>query len=360
MVPDGGNLNQQQQRLEGQQAWQSQPGAVRTFTGAEVNARWTLNSEAAPSAPVQTPVEQQLAGNRLYVNDNVILQQKDFDRGISMHVDAKGKAEDKAGRAGDEREKLAEVSTSEARAQIVRTLDATPGEDARRADTQGKPAPEPAVKSPAAPTPAPEQAQFFNTACGNHAAVDQPATQLGNITTQPSAGQPARPVAREPPASQFAAQPAFPVTPTTPADSRAAAAVAALPPPSPMGLADGLAEAPAVPAVQAFGARGGGAGFGPAAQAGGVAAGGTSGTAADDAQRLQPQGRISLAVDFPTEGRVLHFKKVKANADLRLSTVSPNSFARWKALGWALCCAAALAALRHAIGQWQRRRQVMA
>ena len=359
-VSDGGNLNQQQQRLslEGQQAWQSQPGAVRTFTGAEVNARWTLNSEAAPSAPAQTPVEQQLAGNRLYVNDNVILQQKDFDRGISMHVEAKGKAEDKAGRASDEREKLAEVSTSEARAQIVRTLDPTPGEDARRADTRGKPVPEPAVKPQAASTPAPEQPQVFNTARGNRAAVEQQATQLGTIAAQPSAGQPARPMAREPQAPQSATQPAFPVTPTTPAELRAATAAAALPPPSPMG--DGLAKPPAVPAVQAFGARGGGAGFGPAAQAGGVAAGGTSGTAADDAQRLQPQGRISLAVDFPTEGRVLHFKKVKANADLRLSTVSPNSFARWKALGWALCYAAALAALRYAIGQWQRRRRVMA
>jgi hypothetical protein len=103
---------------------------------------------------------------------------------------------------------------------------------------------------------------------------------------------------------------------------------------------DGIATAPAAPA------------------AAGLAGGAGIRAATDDAQRLQPQGRISLAVDFPTEGRVLHFKKVKANADLRLSTVRPDSFARWKALGWALCLAAAFVALRYAIAQRQRKRRI--
>jgi len=39
---------------------------------------------------------------------------------------------------------------------------------------------------------------------------------------------------------------------------------------------------------------------------------------------LQPQGRLSLAVDFPTEGRVYHFQKVKANALLELSFADPK------------------------------------
>src|SRR5207237_55923 len=62
-----------------------------------------------------------------------------------------------------------------------------------------------------------------------------------------------------------------------------------------------------------------------------------------DAQRLQTAGRISLAVDFPTEGQLFHFKKVKANARLGLTVVSPESFARWQYLAVALALAGILA-----------------
>jgi hypothetical protein len=51
-----------------------------------------------------------------------------------------------------------------------------------------------------------------------------------------------------------------------------------------------------------------------------------------EAERLQPTGRISLAVDFPTEGEVYHFEKVKADARLELTVTDPSVFGRWRNL----------------------------
>ena len=50
----------------------------------------------------------------------------------------------------------------------------------------------------------------------------------------------------------------------------------------------------------------------------------------NEARQLRASGRISLAVDFPTEGRVYHFKKLKANATLDLWLRSTESFGMWK------------------------------
>ena len=48
-------------------------------------------------------------------------------------------------------------------------------------------------------------------------------------------------------------------------------------------------------------------------------------------ESLKTGGRVSLAVDFPTEGRVHHFKKLKADARLTLSLASMHYAARF---GW--------------------------
>jgi hypothetical protein len=48
---------------------------------------------------------------------------------------------------------------------------------------------------------------------------------------------------------------------------------------------------------------------------------------------LQPLGRLSLAVDFPTEGHVYHFQKVKANAVLELKYSDPKIMQRWIRIG---------------------------
>ena len=50
-------------------------------------------------------------------------------------------------------------------------------------------------------------------------------------------------------------------------------------------------------------------------------------------------GRISLAVDFPQEGQVYHFKKLKGDARLTLWSVRPGSFER---LAWLLVLGALL------------------
>ena len=44
---------------------------------------------------------------------------------------------------------------------------------------------------------------------------------------------------------------------------------------------------------------------------------------------VQPLGRLSLAVDFPTEGHVHHFQKAKANAVLEISVADPELARRW-------------------------------
>ncbi|MES2568946.1 MAG: hypothetical protein V4710_02700, partial [Verrucomicrobiota bacterium] len=68
--------------------------------------------------------------------------------------------------------------------------------------------------------------------------------------------------------------------------------------------------------------------FSMAAAAASDASGRLSGKQEDDASRSN--GRISLAVDFPTEGTVYHFKKIKANAVLEVSVIRSQLFERWK------------------------------
>ena len=48
---------------------------------------------------------------------------------------------------------------------------------------------------------------------------------------------------------------------------------------------------------------------------------------------LHPLGRLSLAVDFPTEGHVYHFQKVKANAVLDIKFSDPKIMQRWIRIG---------------------------
>ena len=66
------------------------------------------------------------------------------------------------------------------------------------------------------------------------------------------------------------------------------------------------------------------------------------------ARGLQTAGRISLAVDFPLEGEVFHFQKVKSNARLVLQVTKPHRFARLGYFGLALVLGAALHFLRRA------------
>jgi hypothetical protein len=49
-------------------------------------------------------------------------------------------------------------------------------------------------------------------------------------------------------------------------------------------------------------------------------------------EELHVAGAISLPVDFPTEGRLYHFKKLNSNAKLTCWVVQPQGLARWKAL----------------------------
>jgi len=68
---------------------------------------------------------------------------------------------------------------------------------------------------------------------------------------------------------------------------------------------------------------------------------------------LQPLGRLSLAVDFPTEGHVYHFQKVKANAVLELKFSDPKIMQRWVRIG----IFAAIAIVLWLLGRLLRKRR---
>jgi len=84
------------------------------------------------------------------------------------------------------------------------------------------------------------------------------------------------------------------------------------------------------------------------------AAGTSEASAKSEAKGLQPTGRISLAVDFPTEGQIYHFKKVKANARLDMTVTDPTVFVRW----WNLAIFLLFAGALYALGLFVRRRSV--
>ena len=67
-------------------------------------------------------------------------------------------------------------------------------------------------------------------------------------------------------------------------------------------------------------------------------------------ESLRSEGRISLAVDFPQEGEVYHFKKIKDDARLTLWSVQPSRFVR---LGW-LGILLAILAVVWAVGRGRR------
>jgi hypothetical protein len=56
-------------------------------------------------------------------------------------------------------------------------------------------------------------------------------------------------------------------------------------------------------------------------------------------------------VDFPTEGQVAHFKKLKGNAVLNVWISHPAAFERW---GWFLKFAVLGGALALACAAWER------
>ena len=58
------------------------------------------------------------------------------------------------------------------------------------------------------------------------------------------------------------------------------------------------------------------------------------------------EGRVTIAVDFPTEGEPLHFKKVKGAARLTLSFTAPAHRHPWRNAAWLALAALALLLLQ--------------
>ncbi len=74
-------------------------------------------------------------------------------------------------------------------------------------------------------------------------------------------------------------------------------------------------------------------------------------------ETLHSEGRISLAVDFPLEGQVYHFSKIKADARLTLWSVQPSRLDRLFWLGVLLGGLAVVRLLRR-MAPWLRKRRV--
>ena len=314
-----GQVQQQQQQLNTsdfflnnapvqQQAQQNIQGiGANTNTALAPGERWDYNKDfktAQPSTPTPAPAQP---GNNLYLNDNVVLLQKQVP---APQKPASGVPAEMAGRMGGtakgrgdkaEVDKLEELSALKNAPDwdrgISKHADGTMELGLQSRDTK--------LETKA------QDERVLNTARGNVAfqQVQEFQSQAGAISTL-------RP--------QTAA-PALPAAVTTPA--------------------------PAGPSQNFTGGVGGGAGQSTRFASGGVFF---------DTPGLQPQGRISLDVDFPTEGQVLHFKKVKSNAQIELRIVEPDAFTRWKWLALALGLGLVVWALAAWCERRARRRLVVA
>ncbi len=260
-------------RGEGQQAAQVQRAA---------NLRWAMNpmnkvpqQEAAPAQTVNAGETQ-----NFYLNDNIVLQQ------------AKGKKQ-------IEEMDRTETATKAPQGKF-RSLDELNFSD----KDGGKVRMDPAAQNPLEKLMDAEQGQTAlvsnatNLARGNRlqqmeqAQLDQSRRAPNEQQPAPSQPQPDAKSAPAAPAAPVAQPPMSQTTPGTPQPGPAGGAVA-LP------------------------------GFGDPA--------GRSAPAGKEQNLgyLQPLGRLSLAVDFPTEGRVYHFQKVKADAVLELKFADPKIVERW-------------------------------
>jgi hypothetical protein len=290
--------------------------------GAQQVQKWSANGlfagQQAQTVAPAAGAEPAAAGNNYFLNDNVVLQRKVI---AAENADAQGRP---AAKGGETRAPAAEKPAMshakgaaddfarklpEAKSELqAGDLDASKTKAGYEKAAEGKDA------------GLAEKDVVFNTARANAGRLVQQSEQR----KQEMAQQLATPQAPGlPPPAQLGGQNTF--TGATTLNG----GVPSLPNPGP---------SQANPPVVLSGILNQSAAATPAAPGGGVA----PGSAEAEAQRLQSAGRISLAVDFPTEGQVLHFKKVKSNAQLALTTFTPASFTRWEFLAVAIVLAGVL------------------
>ena len=298
------------------QSWASQPGAVRTYSSSR--GRQSRSETAAPQPAEQPQQAQQLQqpqqaaglerwyanrsyaakgkddlapipvpedGTNLLLNDNIVLQQR---AEAPAEAEVPQSKQEAAGAMAGEKSNLKPADQEIAVAQ--------------QQFTQGRFRLDNNVPAPSTAPAKPQREKVLSTARGNRAQIDQ----LARAEPQ----QP--PAATAPTAPQMPSEPARPqpaTTPEPPAESPAESA--------PGGVAGAAAASPAPASDTRL----------PGSEQEGVILGGSP---RDAQQTLQPAGRISLAVDFPTEGQVYHFKKVKAHAALEVAVIAPESLVRWK------------------------------
>ncbi|MEA3213466.1 MAG: hypothetical protein QOE70_6523 [Chthoniobacter sp.] len=344
------------------------PGQAGAIQQLAVGDRWAANGTMAQPATPKPSVQIQSGNNQLFLNDNIVLEQRvivpaerqraeqpdyynktitpQFRGNVEQLKQLLAEAEgfSSAGRydlalkraeqilsldpyniaarklqekVNKETEKYAASSQSETRAKALKEVDQAWARPLRPLDlNQAKAAlNEPAKTAANAGQPQMQaREQLFNTARGNNAYLAQQATQ---VESSPR------------PAEQPAPNPANPPPALPP--GQASMPPAAAPPAVrlPVPLTEGTT--PSAPLVVG-GRLGGGGGSGIASRP----------SDSEEEQRVQAQGRISLAIDFPTEGQVFHFKKLKAHAELEITSFAPSAFARWKWLALAAGCAVVL------------------
>ncbi len=290
-VTQYGELPQAGTGGEARQPAPSTPADALSYQAHAPNqsANWQANAANPKAQTASTGANvssQKENGRNIYLNDNVVLQQQ------------APKLPDSAPEKPAAREKLETVQTERQLAELLK--DAKFGGAARsRRDS---------AADESKGDKQDDQALVLRTARGN-TAFNAPA-------------------AEPPPGAKLA-------SPATQADSPVAAGVSG----------GGLAASPK--AIDALLAGANGFAFPSGALA--------APNAAPDQEEsprpeLKPSGRISLTIDFPTEGTAFHFKKVKGNANLNIAITRQGAFDRLvRILCFATIAAALYALQRHLV-----------
>ncbi len=259
----------------------------QTLTGQ--NLRWnvnpTVNNTMQTAANNATPDAKPSDTSNFYVNDNVVLQQTKTGKGTlaltkngagTLTLNGKNTYGGGGGAKGDAPGKALQLNDDlslrdrgdMAKVPAMKKDTAAAAKDGKDMDVQQE---EPRSSRYARGN---RQQQFDQAQTLSNADVQQAQKQM----TQPPAAQP---IPQEKPAP--------------------------MPPPPATNAPDGAAQQVVPPA------------------------GGLPGAGAANAEQkaVQSLGRLSLSVDFPTQGHVHHFQKAKANAVLELSFRDPKIGKRW-------------------------------
>ncbi len=286
-------------------------GNLNISGNANADARWKINPAKGAAATTPAPAQKPGEGkSNYYLNDNIVLKEDKETTAAQPASKSRIVSADAGKKAGDVLDRaMPKVGDGE--------LNLKGGKDV----SDSKPSGPPPTPAPQANIPQQQRLRTTNVARGNRLQLEE--EQKQQMLQQPMT----------PPASQ--------PMPTQPAPNLQSLSMVDINAPAQgQGVSRSfMGSGQNVPVPQS-------ATPAPNNPAGaGIGGGGFAMPNPQEPQSgLENAGRVSLSVDFPTEGHVYHFQKVKANAALDLSIADTTVQTPWSTI--ALCAgAAALLAL---------------